>query len=283
MIKLGLPNKGRLSDKSLELLTQAGFRIRTKERKLSAFCENFSMEVIFVRAGDIPGFIQEGILDLGITGEDLVEEKSVEVEKILELDFGQGELVFAVSKDFDKAQLLSKRIRVATSYPKITQAFCALQGIDADIIDMSGAVELAPKLGLSDAIVDLSSSGETLRMNDLIPLTTIFKTQACLFANKAKADSEKMKIHQIVMSIRSVLTAYEQKLLIANLPKESLTELTAIAPGLSGPTIMSILGREDLCAIQVVVNEKEVTTVIDQLKKLGAGGLLVTNIEQMVP
>jgi ATP phosphoribosyltransferase len=283
MIKLGLPNKGRLSDKSLELLTQAGFRIQTKERKLSAFCENFTMEVIFVRASDIPGFIQEGIIDLGITGQDLVEEKGVEVERILELDFGQGELVLAVSKDFDKEQLFSKSLKIATSYPKITQTFCEAQGINADVIEMSGAVELAPKLGLSDAIVDLTSSGETLRMNDLIPLMTIFKTQACLFANKEKASSERKIIDQIVMALQSVLMAYEQKFLIANLPKISLVDLAGIAPGLSGPTVMSILGREDLCAIQVVVNEREMTGVIDQLKKLGASGILVTNIEQMVP
>ncbi len=283
MIKLGLPNKGRLSDKSLELLTQAGFRIQTKERKLSAFCENFTLEVIFVRAGDIPGFIQEGIIDLGITGQDLVEEKGVEVKRILELDFGQAELVLAVSKDFDKEQLFSKSLKIATSYPKITQTFCATQGINADVIEMSGAVELAPKLGLSDAVVDLTSTGETLRMNDLLPLMTIFKTKACLFANKEKACSERKLIDPIVMALQSVLMAYEQKFLIANLPKMSLVDLAAIAPGLSGPTVMSILGREDLCAIQVVVNEREMTGVIDQLKKLGASGILVTNIEQMVP
>lgn len=268
MIKLGLPNKGRLSDKSLELLTQAGFRIQTKERKLSAFCENFTLEVIFVRAGDIPGFIQEGIIDLGITGQDLVEEKGVEVKRILELDFGQAELVLAVSKDFDKEQLFSKSLKIATSYPKITQTFCATQGINADVIEMSGAVELAPKLGLSDAVVDLTSTGETLRMNDLLPLMTIFKTKACLFANKEKACSERKLIDPIVMALQSVLMAYEQKFLIANLPKMSLVDLAAIAPGLSGPTVMSILGREDLCAIQVVVNEREMTGVIDQLKKL---------------
>ncbi|EKE08755.1 MAG: hypothetical protein ACD_17C00010G0004 [uncultured bacterium] len=283
MIKLGLPNKGRLSDKSLELLKQAGFQIQTKDRKLSAFCENFMMEVIFVRAGDIPGFIQEGIIDLGITGQDLVEEKGVAVEKILELDFGQAELVLAVSKDFDKEQLFLKKLKIATSYPKITLHFCEAQGMNADIIDMSGAVELAPKLGLSDAIVDLTSSGETLRMNDLLPLMTLFKTKACLFANKEKARSERKRIDQMVMAFQSVLMAKNQKFLIANLPKMSLGDLAAIVPGLSGPTVMSIVGREDLCAIQVVVHEREMTEAIDQLKKLGASGILVTNIEQMVP
>lgn len=261
----------------------AGFRIQTKERKLSAFCENFSMEVIFARAGDIPGFIYEGIIDLGITGQDLVEEKGVALEQILELDFGQGELVLAVTKEFDKKLLFSKRLRIATSYPKITQAFCEAQNINADFIDMTGAVELAPKLGLSDAIVDLTSSGETLRMNDLHPIMTIFKTEACLFANKKKMRSERKIIDQIVMALQSVLMAYEQKFLIANLPKRCLAELTAIVPGLSGPTVMSILDRADLCAIQVVVNKREMTGVIDQLKSLGASGILVTNIEQMVP
>jgi ATP phosphoribosyltransferase len=283
MIKLGIPNKGRLSDKSLEILMQAGFQIQTRERKLSAFCENFTMEVIFVRASDIPGFIQEGIIDLGITGQDLVKERGVDVEQILELDFGQAELILAVPKDFSKEQLFAKRLKIATSYPKITQGFCEAQGIEADVIDMSGAVELAPKLGLSDAIVDLTSSGETLRMNDLLPLMTLFETKACLFANREKVHVEREKIDQILMALQSVLMAKNQKFLIANLPKRNLAGLSEIAPGLSGPTVMSILGRKDLCAIQVVVNEQEITGVIDQLKKLGASGILVTNIEQMVP
>lgn len=282
MIKLGIPNKGRLSDKSLELLSQAGFRIQTKERKLSAFCENFTMEVIFARASDIPGFIQEGILDLGITGQDLVAEKGLDLQQILDLGFGRAELVLAVSKDFNKDQLFSKKFKIATSFPKITSAFCEKKGINADVFDMSGAVELAPKLGLADAIVDLTSSGETLRMNELIPLMTLFETKACLFANK-EANCEAKRFDQIVMALQSVLTAYEQKFLIANLPKMSLSDLSSIAPGLSGPTVMSIFGREDLCAIQVVVNGREMTGVIDRLKKIGASGILVTNIEQMVP
>jgi len=283
MIKLGLPNKGRLSDKSIEILTRAGFRIQTKERKLSAFCENFSMEVIFARASDIPRFIQDGIIDLGITGQDLVEEQGVQVSQILELDFGQADLVLAVSKDFDREQLYAKRLKIATSYPQITEKFCKTEGIQAEIIIMSGAVELAPKLGLADAIVDLTSSGETLRMNDLFPVRTLFESRACLFANREKAKGEGKKIDQIVMALQSVLMAYEKKFLIANFPTKSLSELAAIAPGLNGPTVMSILGREDLCAIQVVVNGRDMTGVINQLKKLGASGLLVTNIEQMVP
>src|SRR5262249_11093599 len=150
-------------------------------------------------------------------------------------------------------QLFIKRLKIATSYPKITKGFCDSQAIQADIIDMSGAVELAPKLGLADAIVDLTSSGETLRMNDLLPLITLFETKACLFANRQMFFSKRDKIEQIVTALRSVLMAKNQKFLIANLPRISLAELSLVAPGLSGPTVMSILGREDLCAIQVVV------------------------------
>jgi ATP phosphoribosyltransferase len=283
MIKIGLPNKGRLSDRSLELLSKAGFKILTKERKLSAFCENFSLEVIFARASDIPGFIQEGIIDLGITGIDLVREKGVSVEQILELDFGQAELVLAISKDFDREQIFSKRLKIATSYPRITKTFCEDQGILADIIEISGAVELAPKLGLADAIVDLTSSGETMRMNDLQPVMTLLASKACLFANGEKVQKHRTKVDKILTALKSVLLAHEQKFLIANLPKKSLAQISAIVPGLSGPTMMSILGQEDLCAIQVVVNSREMTEVIDGLKKLGATGILVTNIEQIVP
>ncbi len=283
MIKIGLPNKGRLSDRSLELLSKAGFKILTKERKLSAFCENFSMEVIFARASDIPGFIQEGMIDLGITGIDLVKEKGVCVEQILDLDFGQAELVLAISKNLDKDQLFSKKLKIATCYPKITKTFCDERGLNADIIEISGAVELAPKLGLADAIVDLTSSGETMRMNDLQPVMTLLATKACLFANAKKLQADKPKIDKILTALESVLLAHEQKFLIANVPKTSLPDIGAVVPGLSGPTLMSILGREDLCAIQVVVNSREMTEVIDRLKKLGASGILVTNIEQIVP
>ncbi len=280
MIKIGLPNKGRLSDKSMDLLSQAGFRISTKERKLSAVCENFTMEVIFARANDIPGFIQEGIIDIGITGMDLVEEKGVGLVPILELDFGQAELVLAAPKDFDRSRLYEGKVKIATAYPKITRAYCEKEGIEADIIDMSGAVELAPKLGLADAIADLTSSGETLKMNDLVILTTMFETKACLFAKKGE---ERKNIEPILTALKAVLAAKNRKFLIANLPIKSLSELALVAPGLSGPTVMSILGRDDLCAIQVVIDSLEMAGIIDSLKKLGASGILVTNIEQMVP
>ncbi len=144
---------------------------------------------------------------------------------------------------------------------------------------MSGAVELAPKLGLADAIADLTSSGETLKMNDLVVLKTLLETKACLFSKKEGGKN----IDPILMALRAVLAAKNQKFLIANLPKKSLADLSRIAPGLSGPTVMSILGRDDLCAIQVVVNGLEMTGIIGQLKQLGASGILVTNIEQMVP
>lgn len=204
MLKLGLPNKGRLSDRSLDILKRAGFRIQTIDRKLSAFCDNFTMEVFFARAGDLPYFIDKGILDLGITGQDLVAEKGVDLQEILELDFGQASLVLAASKSFDKGDLWSKSLSIATSYPNITQAFCKGHGINADIIEMSGAVELAPKLGLADAIADITSSGETLRINDLYPLMTLFESKACLFANKGKFALEKERIEHIVMALQSV-------------------------------------------------------------------------------
>src|SRR5262249_23298736 len=156
MIKIGLPNKGRLSEQTLELLNKAGFKVLTKERKLSAQCQNFQMEVIFMRADNIPSFLAEGIIDLGITGLDLVKEQGVDVDLLLPLDFGFAELVLAVPKDFPIDHLYTEKIRVATSFPKLAACFCAEQRIDADIIEMSGAVELAPKLGIAEAIIDLT-------------------------------------------------------------------------------------------------------------------------------
>ena len=281
MIKIGLPNKGRLSEQTLDLLNKAGFKVLTKERKLSARCQNFEMEVIFVRADNIPSFLAEGIIDLGITGLDLVKEKEVDLDLLLPLDFGWAKLVLAAPKDFLVERLYTEKIRIATSFPNLTRLYCQAQNIDVDIIVMSGAVELAPKLGVADAIVDLSSSGETMRMNDLMPLMSLFETKACLFANASgKLNPD---VNKIVMAFQSILLAHEKKFLIANAPKAFLSELIKIVPGLSGPTFTSILGRDDLCAIQVVIDDKETNEVIDKLKKLGATGILVTNVEKVVP
>lgn len=282
MLKIGLPNKGRLSEQTIELLNKAGFKILTKDRKLSAICQNFQMEVIFIRAENIPLFLAEGIIDLGITGRDLVEEKNANVEMLLSLDFGHAQLVLAGPESFSKDDFGIKKIKIATSFPFLTKKFCQEKKIDADIIEMSGAVELAPKLGIADVIVDLVSSGETLRMNNLVPLIDILQTNACLFrnSNNSKFSSE---INKIVTALQSILFAHEKKFLIANAPKASLDALLNIAPGLSGPTVTSILGREDLCAIQVVIDANESTEMIDQLKRLGATGILITNVERMVP
>jgi ATP phosphoribosyltransferase len=280
MIKIGIPNKGRLSEQTVELLNKSGFKVFAKERKLSAPCQNFPMEVIFVRADNIPSFLEEGIIDLGITGLDLVKEQQVNIELLLPLDFGCAELILAVPKEFPVERIYNEKIRIATSFPKLTRQFCVQQQIDADIIEMSGAVELAPKLGVADAIVDLTTSGETLRMNDLIGVISLLKTQACLFAHPSKKCHS--DVDKVVTAFRSILVAHEKKFLIANAPKASLQALMSIAPGLSGPTFTSILGRDDLCAIQVVIDVKEIAHVIDKLKKLGATGILITNVEQVV-
>src|SRR5262249_18505798 len=145
--------------------------------------QNFQMEVIFVRADNIPAFLAEGIIDLGITGLDLVQEAEATVDLLLPLDFGCAELVLATPKEFSLERLYKEKIRIATAFPKLTRAFCTEQSIEADIIEMTGAVELAPKLGIADVIVDLTSSGETLRMNDLIVALRLLETRACLFAN----------------------------------------------------------------------------------------------------
>lgn len=283
MLKIGLPNKGRLSEQTLELLNKSGFKVLAKERKLSALCQNFPMEVIFVRAENIPTFLTEGIIDLGITGLDLMKEKAAEADLLLPLDFGSAELVLAAPQEFLLDGLYSRKIRIATSFPKLTLEFCKKQKIEADLIEMAGAVELAPKLGIADVIVDLTTSGETLRMNNLIPLLSLLKTKACLFASRSGKARFHLEIEKITTAFESILRAHEKKFLIANAPKSSLSEILKITPGLSGPTIMSILGREDLCAIQVVIDEKESSEMINQLKRLGATGILVTNVEQIIP
>jgi ATP phosphoribosyltransferase len=200
----------------------------------------------------------------------------VPIDLSLELDFGFAELVLAGPAERN----LNGKTRIATSFPNLTKLFCEGKGMEAEIIEMKGGVELAPKLGIADLIVDLSSSGETLRMNHLQPIETVLKSRACLFK---RAGEYLPQVEKFVTALKSVIEAQEKKFLFANTPKSILGELSSIAPGLSGPTIMSILGREDLCAIQVIINQSEVAHVIDQLKKRGASGILITNVEQVIP
>ncbi|MFC1690873.1 ATP phosphoribosyltransferase [Nanoarchaeota archaeon] len=287
MIKLAVPNKGRLSDKTVAILNRAGFKFNNVTRRLSSRVKNYDMEIIFARARDIPEFLSKGTVDMGITGLDVVFEKKSDARKLLDLDYGGCELVLAAPKT-KKIKTIAelkkiKNSRIATSFPNITKTFLDLNKVKAEIIEMSGAVELAPKLGIADAIVDLSSSGETLKINDLAPVQTIMESTACLFANKDSMKKKKDDVNRVKTALDSVLFADEKKYLMANIPKKSMGKVKTIIPGLSSPTIMPLMGTDDLFAVQAVVDEKDTANIVEKLKKLGATGILILNIEQLTP
>lgn len=276
--KVAIPSKGRLSENSIDLLGSAGYRIRSRRRELSVICPEGPLEVMFARASDIPHLLNTGVVDIGITGRDLVLESGISADEAMACGFGRAELVLAAPKDVTLTQLKKGACRIATSFPRLTEDFCKREGIEATVIEMDGSVELAPKIGIADAIVDLSSTGESLRMNDLNILDTVMETEACIFTKTNIPEDAKVLIH----ACESVLAAKGKMFLLANAPRDQLSSIRNIVPGLTSPTITSVFGDELMCAIQVVVDQTSIPKVIYELKKLGAEGILVSSLERII-
>lgn len=283
MIRIGLPNKGRLSENSIALLQKAGFKIQKLQRELSQVCENYDMEIVFARASDIPMLLDKGVLDLGITGLDLVKEQNIDIDQLLSLGFGRGKLVLAAPKGKNLDNFNGQPIKIATSYPNIARQYCKKNKIQSEIVTMNGAVELSPKIGTAQVIIDLTSTGATLQKNGLTIVGDILETQACLFSNKLSNEQKSRDIQKVITAINSVLLAREKKFLLANVSKEQLSQAQRIVPGINGTTVMSISNDPKLCAIQAVVSEEELVNAIEALQNLGATGILVMNFERIIP
>lgn len=283
MIKIGIPNKGRLNKESIELLQKAGFKIQTLQRELSQICKNYEMKILFSRASDIPMLLEKGALDLGITGLDFIIEENVQADKLLRLEFGKGKIILAAPEGKTLDDFNGKVLKIATSYPNIARKYCAEKGIQSEIVSMNGAVELSPKMGIAEMIIDLSSTGVTLEKNGLNILEEIVETQACLFASRQENKEKQKQIQKVVTAIRSVFLAREKKFLLANIPKKSLLETQKIVPGINGATVMSIANDPSLCSIQVIVCEKDIAKTIASLQNLGATGILLMNLERIIP
>ncbi len=284
MLKIAIPNKGRLSEESVNLLGKIGVKIELEERKL--FLEAPKYSVIFVRAQDIPGFVEEGVADIGITGLDLVLETRKKVKKLLELNFGYCRLAIAVSErsKISKVKDIPNNAKVATSFPNLTQEYFRKIGKKMNIVEVSGAAEIAPRLGVAELITDLVETGTTLKTNYLREIGMIVESKAVVIANKKALalEEKKTKINEFVAALASVINASGRRYLMANVPKEALEEVKSLIPGISGPTIMNIMGTEKIVAVHAVVNEAEINGIIAVLKKLGATGILVAPIERVV-
>lgn len=252
-------------------------------RKLFAKTADPGIDLLFARALDIPEYVQDGAADLGITGFDLITEAGVDVEVLLDLKFGKAELVLAVPDDSEiKTVKGLKGKRVATEFPNITGRFFDERKINVDIIKVSGATEMTPHVGIADAIVDLTSSGTSLVMNRLKVIEHVLSTSARLIANKNSLKQNLEKIKEVKTAFESVVRAEGKRYLMMNVPQEALERVKEVMPGLSGPTVLRVESAAPMMAVHAVVDENDLFTIINELKRLGAKDILVFPIERMV-
>lgn len=287
MIRVALPNKGRLSEKAVALFERAGLRAEfTSERALVAgLGEDF--RAIFVRAADIPEFVADGAAEVGVTGGDLVAESGRQVRSLLDLGFGRCRLAVAVpeASPIQRAADVPAGSRVATSFPRVASEFFQRAGVDIELARVTGAAEIAPHLGVADVIVDLVSTGSTLRVNGLREVETVLESTAQLIVSDAAWADPKQRhtLEDLVAALESVLRAERKRYLMANVPRDRLDEVKRILPGISGPTIIEVSNGGRWVAAHAVVDEDRVYQTIAGLKRLGAEGILVTRIERLMP
>ena len=284
-LKIAIPNKGRMFDKIYDLLNRSGLKFPSKdERSLTCSTKDGKYSIIFVRTQDIPRFVEMKVADVGFTGLDIVEELKSDVEKIMDLDFGKCNMVVAVKEEdaYLNSKDLPQNIKVATSFPNIAKDYFEKLNKNAKIIEVSGATEITPRLGLSDVVVDITSSGATLKSNKLRIIDTIMSSSAIIIASKDLNEEKQQKLSSLIRALNSVIDSKGKKYLMAHVPKDSLCKIKAFLPGLSSPTVTTLLDDEKNVVIHVVVNEDEVYESIEKLKNVGGRGILSMTVEQMV-
>ena len=285
LLRIAIPNKGRLNQPAVRLMNRIGFPVPdSNSRTLIAEFRKGRYQILLARAQDIPEFVEMGVADLGITGLDLILETKRDVARIRELDFGRCRLVVAVpdESDIGDASEVRDGSTVATSFPRLTEEYFKGLGKDVKIVTVSGATEMTPQIGLADVITDLTETGSTLKLNHLKEVGLVLDSVAVLVANSGSMSSKSSRIEEITSAIDSVIGASRKRYLMANVPRTTLPNLESLLPGISGPTIMNIIGRDDIVAIHAVVNDDEVNGIIAVLKEIGGTGILICPIERMV-
>jgi ATP phosphoribosyltransferase len=287
-LRIAIPNKGRLSEEALQLFEQAGLRAEFRADRALVARLGSDFQAIFVRAQDVPEFVADGAAEFGITGRDLVAESArPEVMELLDLTFGRCRLIVAVRDESpvtDPSQL-PEGTRVATSFPGMARRHFEGLGIAIQVVPVSGAAEIAPHLGVADVIVDLVSTGSTLRVNGLKEIGTVLESSALLIGNRTALGEDRARRSraELVTALESVIRAKQKRYLMANVPRERLDAVRKVLPGLSGPTIVDVLDQGDWVAAHAVVDADYVYQTISKLRELGAQGILVTRIERLVP
>ena len=285
VLKIAIPNKGRLSEKIYDLLNKAGLSFEMKsERSLQVFTQDGKYCLIFVRTQDIPRFLDAKVADVGFTGHDVVCEEGFELDEVKKFDFGYCKMIVAVKDEdpYKSSKDLPECINVATSFPNIARTYFEKMGKKAKVIEVTGAVEITPSLGLSDVVVDITSTGSTLKQNRLRIIDEIMESTAVVVARKELDEGKKAKLASLVMALNSVLDAQEKKYLLAHVPAKAMENIKEFLPGLSSPTVTKLLGDDNNVVIHVVVDKDKVFESIDNLKKIGGKGILIMNVEQMV-
>lgn len=291
MLKIALPNKGRLAEDVRELLNDAGLEVRSRgERALTASLGG-EFEAIFVRAQDIPEFVADGAADAGVTGWDLVSESGRPLRQLMDLEFGRCRLSVAV-RDESPVQSFADiqgSARVATCFPRVTQRYFEQHGKRVELVPISGAAEIAPHLGIADMIVDLVSTGSTLKVNGLREVATLLESSARLVtadgpSSRATNEDKARALDELVMALSSVLRGRGKRYVMANVPRAALEKVKQVLPGLNGPTVVDVLGGNgQVVAVHAVVDAKGIYRTVASLKALGCEGILVTRIERLMP
>ncbi len=281
-LRIAVQKSGRLSEISLELLKECGIDVKNGRAQLVASASNFPLDILYLRDDDIPQYVEDGVADLGILGENVVVESRAQVDIIKRLNFGRCRLSLAVPKAVEyKGLSYFQDRKVATSYPNILDDYLTANGITSEVHVISGSVEIAPNIGLADAICDIVSSGSTLLSNGLKEVETIMKSEAVLVSRKGLDTEGAAILKKLLFRLESVMAAKSSKYVIMNAPITAIESIVSVLPGMKSPTVVP-LAIEGWSAIHSVLNEEKFWDIIDDLKKAGAQGILVIPIEKMI-
>ncbi len=281
-LKIAVQKSGRLSEKSLQLLEECGIKISNGERKLKAIAQNFPIEILFLRDDDIPQYVEQGVADIGILGENEVWEKDKEINIIQQLGFAGCRMSLAIPKDEMYTDLnYFEGKRIATSYPKILNDFFTKNNINVFIEEISGSVEIATSIGLADAVFDIVSTGSTLLMNGLKEVATITKSEAVLISNPNLTPKNQLLLDKLLFRIQAVREGKQNKYILLNAPNSAIESICSLLPGMKSPTILPLVNKA-WSSLHSVIREDDYWEIIEQLKNLGAEGILIIPIEKMI-
>ncbi len=282
MLRIAVQSKGRLSDDTMNLLSEADIKVGQSKRTLLVQSTNFPLEVLYLRDDDIPQSVAAGVADIGIVGENELAESGEDVETVSRLGFSACRLSLAIPKeaDYDGPAWFDGK-KIATSYPNILRKYLEEQGISAEIHVITGSVEISPGIGLADGIFDIVSSGSTLVSNNLKEVEVVMRSEAVLIANRGMSSEKRKTLGEMLFRFEAVRNAEDKKYVRMNAPKSRLDDIVSVLPGLKSPTIIP-LADEEWCSVHTVLDQKRFWEIIGKLKEMGAQGILVTPIEKMI-